>query len=325
MSLYKRLTKTGTLSEPEGVPDPRFALPSSVNWMSALALLVDEESIDATNARKFYSRVSRRNMEEKEANTIFEQLLFSLHQCSALHALRAISCKTDVARVANVTWYYGVYEAASAMVTAQAGSLQDSHTKTANIWGLQIADRDLIMPPFDARIGTLVKKAAKSELDQLLTVPRFNLIGRRPSTPDEARGACHSYLSGSVAWWYERTKEDVRKTPDFRNLGALDFRTNAARQLLNNVLSRRSMGFLHQAIRYRGKANYRDALFLGYGKSVETTLAGYIDDLSKVLDAFVTCAGVFCSQRLSNSVWDEFIDDVEQNSAFSISPRTLWE
>ena len=324
MSLYKRLTKTGTISEPEGVPDPRFALPSTVNWMRALALLVDGQGIDAIVASKFYSKVSPRNMEEKEANTIIEQLLFSLHQCSALHALRTIPRKADVARVGNVAWYYGVYAAASAMVTAKAGSLQNSHTKTANTWDIQIADRGLIMPPFDVRISTLVKKDAKRELDQLLTVPRYNLIGSRPSTPDEALGAWHAYLSGSVDWSYNNIKEKVKKSTDFRNLGVLDFRTKAAQQLLNDSLSKHSMGFLHQAFRYRGKANYRDALFLGYGKSTETILTGYIDDLSKVLDAFVTCAGVFCSFRLGATVWDEFMDDVEQNHSFSTSPHMLW-
>ena len=324
MSLYKRLAKTGTISEPEGVPDPRFALPSTVNWMRALALLVDGQGIDASVASKFYSKVSPRNMEEKEANTIIEQLLFSLHQCSALHALRTIPRKADVARVGNVAWYYGVYAAASAMVTAQAGSFHDTHNTTADVWDRQIAERGLIMPPFEARISTLVKQKAKLELDKLLTVPRFKLGGRAPESQDEALGASHAYLSGNADWWYWRTQEDVRKSPHFRALNVSDFRTNAAKQLLNKSLSKRNMGFLHQAFRYRGKANYRDALYLGYGKSTETILTGYIDDLSKVLDAFVTCAGVFCSFRLGATVWDEFMDDVEQNRSFSTSPHMLW-
>ncbi len=325
MSLYKRLTETGTLSEPEGVPEPRFALPSTVNWMRALALLVDEEDINPTTAMSFYSsKVSPRRAIEQEENTTLEQLLFALHQCSALHALQALPSKTDVARVGIITWYYGIYGAASAMVAAQTGSLQDSHIKTAKTWDCQIASRSLIMSPFDTRITTLVKKDAERELVNLLTVSKFNLASSLPKSKDEALGASHAYLSGNAKWWRERIQEDVKKSRDFISLGVLNFRTKAAQQLLNRRLSNYSMGFLHQAFRYRGKANYREALYLGYGKSIETILTGYIDDLSKVLDAFVTCAGVFCSRRLGKGVWDEFIDDVEQNRAFSISPHVLW-
>lgn len=329
MSLYIRLTETGTLSEPKGVPKPRFALPSTVNWMRALALLVVDEGINAITARKFYSKVQRirvKNKEEgaKQENSVLEQLLFSLHQCSALHALRTFQSKVDVARVGIVAWYYGVYAAASAMITAQAGSFHDTHTTTADVWDHQIAARGLIVPPFDARISTLVKNEAKLELDKLLSVPRFKLGGHTPETLDEALGAFHAYLSGNADWWYWKTPEDVRKSPGFRSLKVSDFRKKAARELLNNSLSNRSMGFLHQAFRYRGKANYRDALFLGYGKTTETTLAGYIDDLSIVLDAFVTCAGVFCSRRIGKGVWNEFIDDVKENRAFSTCPHKLW-
>src|SRR6202035_1833920 len=112
MSLYKRLTTTGTLSEPKGIPDPLFALPSTVNWMSALAFLVARGGINSTSAKSFYSSVSERHPPEQEQNTVLEQLLFALHQCSALRALRAAACKADVARVGIVTWYYGIYAAA---------------------------------------------------------------------------------------------------------------------------------------------------------------------------------------------------------------------
>ena len=50
---------------------------------------------------------------------------------------------------------------------------------------------------------------------------------------------------------------------------------------------------MHQAFRYRGKANYRDALFLTYEAQVGTVLDGFIADLETVLTAFLTAAGHF--------------------------------
>jgi hypothetical protein len=40
-SLYSRIRSFGTLAEiPSDVPDARFALPSTIHWVKALAILV---------------------------------------------------------------------------------------------------------------------------------------------------------------------------------------------------------------------------------------------------------------------------------------------
>ena len=70
------------------------------------------------------------------------------------------------------------------------------------------------------------------------------------------------YLSGSAKWYAWKTTEEVRKSPAYKALGVSDFRTKAARSLRDACLSPRTMGFVHQASGYRGKANYREALFL---------------------------------------------------------------
>ena len=325
MSLYKRITENGTLSEPNGVPEPIYALPATVNWMRGLAILVEHSGVSVDAAKAFYANVSRRNANVHEENSIFEQLLFALHQRSALHALCTIPCKADIARVGIVTWYYGIYAAASAMVTAQDGSFQDDHTKTAGVWSRQIARRDLIMPPFNAYLSTLTKKNADKELKELSTVPLFKLAGASPPrTPNEAQGACHAYLSGSASWWRKKIENNVRSSSEFRSLGVSNFRTKEAHKLRDKRLTNCSICFLHQAFRYRGKANYREALFLGYNPSVETTLSNYVDDLSKVLDAFVTAAGIFCSQRLGNAVWGDFTRDIESKRSFSASLTSVW-
>ena len=142
------------------------------------------------------------------------------------------------------------------MVTAQDGSFQDDHTKTAGVWSRQIARRDLIMPPFNAYLSTLTKKNADKELKELSTVPQFKLAGASPPrTPNEAQGACHAYLSGSASWWRKRIENNVRSSSEFRSLGVSNFRTKEAHKLRDKRLTNYSICFLHQAFRYRGKAN----------------------------------------------------------------------
>ena len=57
--LYERITERrpnakGTLAEPQGAPEPRFALQGTVNWMRALAILVADVAIDWSSMQKFY-------------------------------------------------------------------------------------------------------------------------------------------------------------------------------------------------------------------------------------------------------------------------------
>ena len=81
---------------------------------------------------------------------------------------------------------------------------------------------------------------------------------------------------------------------------------------------------MHQAYRYRGKANSREALFLAYGPQAKTILAGYLDDQQRVLSSFVAMAGAFAAAKLPVEVWTEFLDDVDKRRAFSLSAQAVW-
>jgi hypothetical protein len=116
----------------------------------------------------------------------------------------------------------------------------------------------------------------------------------------------------------------VRETPAFKALAVTDFRKQAARNLRDAAYARRGIAFLHQASRYRGKANYRDAIFLAYGSSVSTQLSGFIDDLLTVLKAFAAMAGAYCSLRVGKAAWADFVDDLDRKKAISVSPKDVW-
>ena len=109
-SLYSRMQAHGTLTEtPRDVPDARFALPSTIHWMRALAILAADQNLDFAAGRTFYPKVHARSVPDRELNTVYEQLLFVLNQTAALRALASASNKADVARTAIVARYYGVY------------------------------------------------------------------------------------------------------------------------------------------------------------------------------------------------------------------------
>ena len=111
-SLYTRMRTHGTLTEkPDEIPDAVFALPSTLNWMRAEAILVSDCALDFSAAQAFYGRVQRKELSERQLNSVFEQLLFSLHQIAALRGMAAVPNKADVARVGIVTSRYRPAEA----------------------------------------------------------------------------------------------------------------------------------------------------------------------------------------------------------------------
>lgn len=318
------MRKHGTLTDtPKDVPDTVFALPATLNWMRAKAILVANQRLNFSSAKTFFNRVRRKDLPEPQLNSVCEQLLFSLHQIAALKGLASVPNKADVARVGIVTWYYGVYGAASAMIAAADGSFPETHAATANQWDNQFVLRKLAMKPFSDRLGSLVSSEVKRELVLPRSRGRHSLTSV-PTTFEQAWGCHAGYLSGTASWEKGNLEQRVRCSSDFRALGVDNFRTTAARVLRDEVLGKKNICFLHEASRYRGKANYRDAIYLAYGKSVPKRAENFIDDLTTVLVAFSAMAAGYCSVRMGRNRWSEFIDDLEKGRAISLSPFDVW-
>lgn len=131
-------------------------------------------------------------------------------------------------------------------------------------------------------------------------------------------GSCCSYLKGSAKWWREETEDNIKSSNNyFKNNKISDFRKNEAKKIRDEKLKKISIGFLHQAFRYRGKANYRDAIYLSYGIEKKDEICRLNEDLYLTLSAFIRMASHYCSKRVERGLWEEFIADLEQHSLLS--------
>jgi hypothetical protein len=209
------------------------------------------------------------------------------------------------------------------MVTAQSGSFQDDHSGTAKEWDVQLVQRGLVMSPFDSRVSSLLPQTVKNEVS-LLRKGSVSDLKVAPTNLNEANGAHCAYLSGTADFMKWRVEKDLRAHKEFKALGVSDFRTKTAKALRDDRLKKRAVCFLNQAFRYRGKANYREALYLGHGASVEALMQSYVGDLDSVLRAFVTMAGAFSARRLGAPLWQDFIQDLDKHRAFTVGPREVW-
>lgn len=333
--LYDRIVRGSTLSEANGAPDPQFALPSTLNWMKALALMVQGKRLNFESANNLYTQKNIGkgvNLTDAMQNTAMEQLFFSLHQLAALEAFKTVSRKADISRTAIIAWYYGIYFAAGAMLAAKDGSNPDDHSSTAKAWDKHFAQPCLVLPPFNLRVSSLVEKTYTSEIDTLKNGLNFS-VNNLPTTMNDAYGACCSYLSGTAKWYKQRNEAEIRESKDFKALGVDDFRKKVARELRDARLEKKSLCFIHQAFRYRGKANYREALFLGYDcnfagygvMNAENLLSDFPDNLSICLSGFLAMAGAFVSRRFGKELWNAFYDDIENHRSFTIGPSTVWK
>jgi uncharacterized protein (UPF0332 family) len=247
----------------------------------------------------------------------------SLHNVSSLQRFKSLeNHHYDVVRSAIVAWYYAIYYASKAMIAATSESDPQTHADTAKVWQNNIILRGYIIEPFNFSISDITTK----NVDEIIT----NLRGSNnydtssiPTNSEEAKGGIFSYLNGTAKYVKWQTEERVKSSRDFKNLGVNNFRTKAAQELRDNKLQIGIVNFLTQAFRYRGKANYRDSIYLSYGDNREEEINILIQDLENIASKFLRMASVYTSKRVEQGTWNEFVDDIELNSQLTIDISIL--
>lgn len=304
-------------------PKPRFAFQGTVNWMRALSILVENGSFEHEKIKAHYKSVSRRKANPAADTSIFENIMMALHnQASLVRLTEDATHPYDVCRSAIISWYYSTYFTCSAMIAAASGSKQETHAHTAKVWQSDIVDAGLVMSPFSLSLSSLVEKVIEAEISIRRGGNEYDL-NTHPENDDEAWGAVVSYLKGT--WDYEkwRIEERVKSSREFKAHGVANFRTKAARELRDEQLAKHGVNYLIQAFRFRGKANYRDSIFLSYGHDNSEKIEIFVQDLEKVSRTFQRMAACYLSRRVEKDTWPEFIADLEENSRLSIEAHYL--
>lgn len=306
------------LFEAKDQPKPRFAIQGTINWMRALAEIVNSDEFTDEKTKHVYSKVKRRTVNEAADTLVFENMLMAYHNLASLYSLdNEVLHKYDICRSAIISWYYATYFSASAMVAAASGSKQETHSATTKAWHSDFAEKGLLVYPFNLYLSTLVQKEVDSQVDAVRGGNKYDL-NVYSSNVEEAKGACLSYLKGTAEYKKSGVEERIKSSREFKELGVDNFRTKAARELRDGELKKGHVNFLLQAFRYRGKANYRDSIFLSYGNSYEEKMTPFVQDLRDVTKAFIRMASFYCQKRVARGDWELFIQDLEENSRLSL-------
>jgi hypothetical protein len=235
---------------------------------------------------------------------------------AATHLSSAPGNVYDACRSAIVAWYYAIYYAGKAMLAARTGADPQTHAEAARIFQTEIVASRLAKYPFDLSITGLVPTNVQPQIETLRAGATCDL-NAVPTTALEARGALCSYLKGTCEYRQWELEERVRKAGPFRALRVTDFRRAAARMLRDAALAPESVNFLSQAFRYRGKANYRDAIYLSYGANNAASVGTLNADLATTSLAFVRMAAHYVSRRVEAGSWPAYAADVMAQARFT--------
>jgi hypothetical protein len=306
------------LLEAKDQADPHFAFQGTVNWMRALAEIINAGATSEHNLKSLYSSVPRRSVNRLADTRVFENMFMAHHNLASLNSLNSdIKSPYDTCRSAVIAWYYTTYFSASAMVAASSGSTQETHAATAKVWQSDIAEKKLIPYPFDLYLTSLVTSKADEEVATYRGHNSYNL-NDFAINEKMAHGAIVSYLKGTHEYKKWESEERIRSTREFRDLKVDNFRKKVARELRDRSLAKGQVNYLIQAFRFRGKANYRDTIFLSYGPDRENEIIQFSKDLLAVADGFLRAASYYASKRVERGTWNEFVEDIEKNTRLSI-------
>jgi hypothetical protein len=298
-------------------PAPRFAFQGTVNWIRALAIAVASPEFDDPTLKAAYSQILRRAPNQVADTLAYECLLMSLSQTATTqHLFVAPGNAYDACRAAIVSWYYAIYYASKAMLAASSGADPQTHAEAARQLQAELVGNGLLRYPFDLSVTILTPSSVTPQID-LLRCGSNSDLNVPPQTAADARGALCSYLNGTCEYRRWEIEERVKRGAPFKALGVANFRTAAARGLRDAALSSESVNFLWQAFRYRGKANYRDAIYLSYGGDNSVAVRTLNSDLATSAKAYVRMAAHYVSRRTEAGTWSQFASDVMALARFT--------
>ncbi len=290
---------------------PKFARQGTINWMKALRFEILNKHGNSSKEQfkscsQHFKSAYQKKLVPLNNSSIFESLYSSLTNSLALQtSAKNTGSESWMLPSSIVSWYYSVYFSILSMFGSTGQKVDDNHSSVYRAFGSNLSDQ---MPhPFNMKALYIKNEEYKSTLPTYCSAGSFGLNITFPENQEAARGMLLEYLSGNAKYYTRRTKDRILKKSNYS-----DFRTKIAKEERNRQLPKK-VAFMHCAFRYRGKANYRDGIYLTYGQNSATETKAFLEDM-KVVSQFVFIAGLALAYRspLKSEVV-KFVSDINEN------------
>ncbi len=250
-----------------------------------------------------------------------ENLLLCIHNYKFLEQNKFSEYINIPIRSAIISWYYCNYYAIKAMNMAVSGQNSETHSKTAKVYKSNILLPQLIPEPFNYEFDSLIKEDIEEKCLEYKSTSSFK-NNWYPTNINQAKISYWAYLKGTANGEYKQALLDIKKTKEFKELGKNNFRSKIAQELRDKCLNKKSVNFLNLAFRYRGKANYRDSIYLSYDcrnmiyeTHYDDVLENYQKDLAKTAKKILELSLFLVKRKSKKDDWNKFIEDVEINNS----------
>lgn len=290
---------------------PVFAWQSTINWMKALRFEIINEHGCSTKEQfescvRHFKSAYPKKLSPSNNSYIFESLYKSLTGSLSLQTCAKNSSKESwILPSAIVTWYYSIYFSFLSMFGTTGQSVDDNHASVYRAFASNLCDQ---MPhPLNMKASYLDNENYSILLPNYLSAASFSLSKKFPECESAAKGMILEYLSGNAKYYTWLTKDRILKKSEYT-----DFRSKAAKEDRNRQLPKK-IAFMHCAFRYRGKANYRDGIYLTYGKASAEDTKEFLEDMKIVSQfVFINALALVYRSPLSPEV-NKFLLDIDKN------------
>lgn len=308
---------------------PQEAQQSTLNWAAALASEVAVEH--GASPREHFRSCLARFRESTQGGGdlaaggmagVFEPLWSSLTYAMSVSS-RALDEASGPWCIPGtiVEWYYAHYMAVRSMLAAAPMDVDDTHASVLKAYGGSLRRK---MPhPYDMVSRWVRNQEFSKELPAFPGVRGMDLSGSFPGSRGGVQSVLVGYLSGTTDREVEVIKERLKQQHSLD-----DFRSKTAREIRDRAIEKKEYNFMHCAFRYRGKANYRDAIYLTYGNRPLVGHRKFVADLAMASRFICVCALAFARVRMGPAVTRLFLEDLLRNLRGRESARSgevLWE
>lgn len=292
--------------------NPRLARESSLNWILALEDSIQRgygaSPIDWRHAlNAHFQQVPRRTVgfdQTAIGEALWHSLICSL---SVTESASLLDCPPWVAPNEVVSWYYANFHALRAIIASQNAEVEQTHSAVAKRCA-QDDIRQKLPHPYDMSATHSHGKKFISELPLDPNAAGANLLGEFDGTAQQSNAFMLGYLNGTCDFEYKKIASQIK-----RELGVADLRTRRARELRDDRLRNRPIGFMHCAFRFRGKANYRDGIFMTYGSNGRAEVNRFVKGLAATSQFMFLTSVAFVSRRCPRSLVEGFASDFERH------------
>lgn len=288
-----------------------FVYQSSINWLNSLSGFIKDKyntmGFDVINQSTCFQKIHKKNdFNQSDFGEIFSSIYSAYTFLLTLNSLKKSSDRSPyIMNSALMLFYYSINRSIKAVVYAQDKSSVETHMKLVKMYNNVI--KFLPEPLCFFAKWERLREYKIVDGNDVAIESNFDLV-RVANSYDEYLGHLKQYLKGTAKHYSEKLESDIKK----QNRDIKNFTTKKARDLRSRQISKK-INMMNCFYRVRGKANYRDHLYLSYRLYDRSQNSDSIDDLINISLFVIKTAIIFLEKRVGSDVVKNYLDDIKDN------------